>query len=111
MRGLFSSFRCAFSGILWALKTQRKLRIHAAATVVVILLGLAANLQAWKWCALWACIALVWMAELFNTALEALCDRLVPGQDEAVRRVKDAAAGAVLVTAIVSVIVAAIVFL
>ena len=50
------------------------------------------------------------MAELFNTALEILCDRVTSAHDEQIRRVKDAAAGAVLVAAIMSVIVAVIVF-
>ncbi len=107
---LFRSFRCAFSGIIWALRTQRNLRIHAAATLSVVILGWQVDLAPWKWCAVLGCIALVWMAELFNTALEILCDRVTSAHDEQIRRVKDAAAGAVLVAAIMSVIVAVIVF-
>lgn len=111
MRALLQSFRCALAGIGWALKTQRNMRLHALAAAGVIILGLMENLAAWEWCAVWLCIALVWAAELVNTALEALCDRLLPGQDEAVRRVKDAAAGAVLVCALASLLVATIIFL
>lgn len=107
---LFRSFRCAFSGIVWALRTQRNLRIHAAATLSVLILGWQVHLAPWKWCAVLGCTALVWVAELFNTALETLCDRVTPAHDEQIRRVKDAAAGAVLVAAIISVIVAVIVF-
>jgi diacylglycerol kinase (ATP) len=51
------------------------------------------------------------MAELMNSALEVLCDRITTEPDEHIRQAKDAAAGAVLVCAIISVIVAGIVFL
>ncbi len=108
---LLRSFRCAFSGIGWVLRTQRNLRIHAAATLTVVSLGLVVNLPDWKWCAVLGCIALVWVAELLNTALEVLCDRITQEQDESIRRIKDVAAGAVLIAAIISVIVTALVFL
>ena len=108
---LIRSFRCAFSGIGWALRTQRNLRVHTAATLTVVSLGLVVNLSAMKWCAVLGCIALVWVAELLNTALEVLCDRVSREQDESIRRIKDVAAGAVLIAAIISVIVAAMVFL
>jgi diacylglycerol kinase (ATP) len=108
---LLRSFRSAFAGIGWALHTQRNLRIHALATLCVISLGFTVNLSAWKWCTIFGCISLVWMAELMNSALEILCDRITTEPDEHIRRAKDAAAGAVLICAIISVIVAAIVFL
>lgn len=108
---LLRSFRCAFSGIGWALRTQRNLRIHALATVLVTALGLVDNITAWEWCAVLGCIALVWAAELLNSALEILCDRITTEPDEHIRLAKDAAAGAVLICAIISVIVAAFVFL
>jgi len=108
---LLRSFRCAFAGIGWALRTQRNLRIHALATLCVVSLGFAVNLTTWKWCAILGCISLVWMAELMNSALEVLCDRITTEPDEHIRRAKDAAAGAVLVCAIISIIVAGIVFL
>lgn len=111
LHSLLRSFRCAFAGIGWALRTQRNLRIHALASLCVISLGFWVNLAAWKWCAVLGCVSLVWMAELVNSALEVLCDRITTEPDEHIRRVKDAAAGAVLVCAIISVVVAALVFL
>ena len=81
------------------------------ATVAVIALGFIVNLPDWKWCAVLASIALVWMAELLNSALEILCDRITTEPDEHIRRAKDAAAGAVLICAIISSIVAVFVFL
>lgn len=111
LTGLLRSFRYAFSGIAWALRTQRNLRIHALATVGVIILGFVDNIAPWEWCAVLGCAALVWSAELMNSALEVLCDRVTTETDERIRHAKDAAAGAVLVCAIFSVVVAAIVFL
>ena len=111
MASLLRSFQHAFAGIAWALRTQRNLRLHALATVAVVVLGGVVNLADWEWVAIGLCIALVWMAELFNTAIEVLCDRLTREPDEQIRRVKDTAAGAVLVTAIVAAIVALIIFL
>jgi diacylglycerol kinase (ATP) len=110
IRPLLRSFYCAFSGIGWALRTQRNLRIHAAATVAVVVLGFVQNITAWEWCAILGCISLVWAAELMNSALEVLCDRITTDPDEHIRRAKDAAAGAVLVCAIISIVVAALVF-
>ncbi|MCX6853954.1 MAG: diacylglycerol kinase family protein [Verrucomicrobia bacterium] len=111
LSSLFRSFRCAFAGIGWALRTQRNLRIHALATAVVTVLGFGVNLPAWKWCAVLGCISLVWMAELMNSALEILCDRITTEPDEHIRRAKDASAGAVLVSAIISIVIATLVFL
>lgn len=110
MHRLIRSFRCAFSGIGRTLRTQANLRIHAAATLGVITLGWIDSLATWEWCVVLGCIALVWCAELFNTALEILCDRITTEPDESIRRAKDAAAGAVLVCAILSVIIAACIF-
>jgi diacylglycerol kinase len=108
---LLRSFRCAFSGIGWALRTQRNLRIHAVATIAVVVLGFAEGISEWEWCAVLGCVSLVWAAELMNSALEVLCDRITTEQDEHIRRAKDAAAGAVLICAMISIVVAALVFL
>ena len=110
LTGLLRSFRYAFSGIAWALRTQRNLRIHALATVGVIILGFVDNIAPWEWCAVLGCAALVWSAELMNSALEVLCDRVTTETDERIRHAKDAAAGAVLVCALFSVVVGVLVF-
>lgn len=109
--GLLASFRHALRGIAVSLRHQRNLRIHAVATVAVLGLGLAVGLPDWKWVALWLAIGLVWSAELLNTALEGLCDLVQPAHDARVRRIKDAAAGAVLVAALAAAAVGVGVFL
>jgi len=109
--GLLASFRHALRGIAVSLRHQRNLRIHAVATVTVLGLGLAVGLPDWKWVALWLAIGLVWSAELLNTALEGLCDLVQPAHDARVRRIKDAAAGAVLVAALAAAAVGVLLFL
>ena len=56
-------------------------------------------------------IALVWVAEGLNSALEYLCDAAVPEQNELIGKAKDVAAGAVLISALVALCVAALVFI
>lgn len=83
-RSLLSSFRCALTGLAWAFQTQRNLRLHVAASFLAVLAGLLAQLSVWKWCVLAGCLGLVVAAELLNTAIEMLCDRVIPELDEGV---------------------------
>lgn len=99
------SFGHAFGGIAQTLKDEHNAGIHAVATVAVCGLGLALELGPFAWCALVLAIVAVWAAELFNTALEALCDAAAPDVHPLVAKAKDAAAGAVLVAAVGAVVV------
>lgn len=84
--------------------------MHAIATLLVLGFGLWFNLADWEWCALILATGLVWVAELLNTALEALADRVSQAREEPIRRVKDAAAAAVLLAALSALTVGLIVF-
>ncbi len=110
LRGLPRSFQCAFHGLLCAMRTERNLRIHLTATVYVTAFGLLAGLEGWGWAAVLLCFGAVIAAELFNTALECLCDAVSPEQNPKIGAAKDTAAGAVLVLAIVALCVGAAVF-
>lgn len=107
---LVKSFGFALRGIGYVLATQANARIHLVAAAIVCacawILGLSAT--DWRWIVV--CIALVWFAELMNTAFEYLCDVLSPEHHEAVKRAKDIAAGAVLVCAGMAVVVGALTF-
>lgn len=107
---MLRGFGHAFAGLAWALRSQRNMKVHAVATLLVVALGLADNLARWEWCAVAFSIALVWVAELLNSALEELCNRVTLEQDPLIRKVKDMAAGAVLVAAAQAVFVAFLVF-
>lgn len=105
------SFGYAIRGVGLMLALQANARIHALATVVVVALGFVLGLERWEWCAVTGAIGLVWAAEGFNTALEALTDLVSPGAHPLAGRAKDIAAGAVLCAALAAAVIGLIVFL
>ena len=106
------SFVYAFRGIGHAIKTERHVRVHLAAVFYVALTAIlyGDSLRYTDWALLALACGLVIGAELFNTAIERLCDGLEPGHSPVVKVVKDLAAGAVLICAIAAVAIAAAVF-
>ena len=104
------SFGFAFQGAKALLRTQHNAWIHAIATSGVIVAGFYCHLTGHEWALLVAAIALVWMAEAFNTAIEFLADEISEEKRERLGHAKDVGAFAVLVAAISSVVIGAIVF-
>lgn len=103
--GRLRSFGFAFAGLRAVLTTQPNAWIHALATLLVVGLGLFLDVGRHDWCWLVAAIAVVWLAESFNTALESLADAAIPDSHPLVRRAKDSAAAAVLVAAIAAALI------
>ena len=93
------SFAFAFAGLGFMLRTQHNAWLHAVASLIVIGagIGLRVSLADWRW--LIVAMAMVWVAETFNTAVEYVCDVVSPGHSVAVKHAKDIAAGAVLICA------------
>lgn len=106
VRGVARSFRFAWRGLAFLLRSQANARIHAAATVLVIAAGLLLRLSPVEWCAILIAAAAVWIAEALNTSVEQLADAVAPSMHPLVERAKNVAAGAVLVAAITAVGVA-----
>jgi diacylglycerol kinase (ATP) len=100
---LLASFRFAFVGSGYVLRTQRNARIHTVASVAVLVVGLWLDLGPIEWAILSLTIALVWVAEFVNTAFEALVDLLSPNIHPLAKVGKDVAAAAVLIAALASV--------
>lgn len=94
------SFRYAIQGIEDLVRTQPNARFHLVVSLVVIAAGWYTRLALWEWCVVVICIALVWAAEAFNTAIEYLVDLVSPQQHPLAGKSKDAAAAAVLLTSI-----------
>lgn len=111
MRRLIKSFGYALSGIAYTVKTQLNFRIHLLAIAVVSCLGFVLSLTAAEWLWIVMAIGLVLVTELLNTAIELLVDLISPEYNATAGKVKDIAAGAVLVAAAISVITAAIIFI
>lgn len=104
-RNLLESFRFAFAGLWYALRTQRNTRIHLTIAAGVIALGLWLGLSCTQWAVLALTIGFVLVSEMLNTVAETLIDLVSPGYHPLAKVVKDVTAAAVLLGAIVSVIV------
>ncbi len=105
------SFAHAFAGFAFMLRTQHNAWLHLVATLAVVGAGFALRISAndWRW--LIAAMALVWLAEAINTAFEHLCDVVQPEFHPAVKRAKDIAAAAVLVSALAAALIGAMTFM
>jgi diacylglycerol kinase len=101
----------AWQGIMSFFRTEHNARIHAAFTLIVLLLGLLFHIAAWEWCMLVIIMSMVWMAEIFNTAIEKAMDHVSMEVHPRIKLVKDLSAAAVLLTAIAAVIIGLFVFI
>jgi diacylglycerol kinase (ATP) len=97
VRARLRSFVFAARGIRTMLASQHNARIHAAATLVVVALGLSLGISRLEWLGMVLAIVSVWTAEAINTAFEFLCDVASPEFHPLVEKAKDVAAGAVLI--------------
>ena len=104
------SFTYAFSGIIKSIKNEHNIRIHILLLIVAIIIAMMLKINYLEWCLLFIVIAMVITAELFNSAIEKLADIVNPDWNKKVMLLKDYSAGAVLVTAIVSLIVGCLIF-
>lgn len=94
------SFRYAFSGWWFVLRTQRNAWIHAVFSLAVILVSFWLRLSAQDWAMIIIAIAMVWTAEFINTALEAVVDLASKHEQDDLAKVgKDVGAAAVLIAA------------
>lgn len=105
------SFGYAFKGIASLIRKEHNAWIHCTAIVLVTLAGFHFGITPTEWCIVVLCFGLVLAAEGFNTAIERLVDLVSPDFHPIAGDVKDVAAGAVLICAIVSAIVGLIVFI
>lgn len=94
-----NSFRYAFSGWWFVIRTQRNAWIHAVVSIAVIVLSLWLGLNLRDWAVIVLTISMVWTAEFINTALEAVVDLASPSQHHLARVGKDVGAAAVLIAA------------
>ncbi len=100
-----NSFRYAFSGWWFVIRTQKNAWIHALASILVLLLAAWLRLKPYEWAVLILAIALVWISEFINTAIEAVVDLSTPNHHPLARVGKDVGAAAVLIAALASIVV------
>jgi len=109
-QSLYRAFGCAIRGILTAVQTERNMKIHIAAALIVFIAAALLQLDRMSWLFLLLAIALVFIAELVNTAVEAIIDLISPEEHVLARVAKDTAAGAALVAAVFAVVIGILVF-
>lgn len=107
---LFKSFGFAFEGILNTIKTERNIKIHLFATIVVVILGFILNISYLEWLICLLLFGLITSLELVNTSLEAVVDLATQERKPLAKKAKDAAAGAVLYSSIIAAIIGGIIF-
>lgn len=105
-----NSFGYALRGIAAAFRSEPNMKLHVLAAIEVIFLGWFFNITNPEWCWIILAIGLVWMAEIFNTALEKLTDLVSPDYHELAGQAKDLAAGAVLMAAFTALAIGILIF-
>ena len=105
-----NAFGYAFKGIYSFFKEEAHAKIHLAVFIMVLIAGVYFQITRLEWFIILICTALVFGLEMLNSALEKALDQIHPGQNENIGKAKDIAAGAVLMSAIVSVILGLMVF-
>lgn len=110
-RTLGDSFKNALEGIFYVIKAERNMKIHIASALVVILLSINYKLDKIETVFVCVAIGLVLVCELLNTAIEVLVDMVMESFHPKAKIVKDVAAGGVLMSAILSVVIGYIIFI
>ncbi|PZF73110.1 diacylglycerol kinase family protein [Taibaiella soli] len=105
------SFTFALAGIKDFWKSEPNARLHLIAAILAVIASFALHISRTEWLFVLLAITLVFAAEMFNTALETLCDKISPEIHPLIKKTKDLAAGGVLVTAAFAFITGMIIFL
>lgn len=108
--GLLKAFGYAFRGIWYTIRTQRNMKIHLIIAIIVLISAYRLDIKGTEMALLFFAIGLVMSAELINTAIETAIDVVVKNYHPLAGAAKDAAAGAVLLTVIIAVIIGWLVF-
>ncbi len=105
------SFKYAFKGLFYVVKTQTNMQIHLVIMMIVIFAGFYFKIDTVDWLFLILAIALVLVAEIVNTSIEEIVNFISPEYDAKAGLIKDLGAAFVLLAAIFAVVVGLIIFL
>ncbi len=106
-----ASYQYAMRGIWLAFRYEHFMSFHLVAAVAVFIVNYLLGIGQTEWLITLMLIGFVWMAEIFNTAIEKLADRVTQERDPMISQAKDLAAGAVLITCFVAVVCGLIIYL
>lgn len=111
IRKRIESFSHAIAGVRRFIGREHNARIHLFATIAVIGVARILDVSATDWAILAVVTGLVWVAEILNTCVEKIADLITLETHPEIKAIKDLAAGAVLVAAIVAVVVGSFIFI
>ncbi|XOV66973.1 MAG: diacylglycerol kinase family protein [Fluviicola sp.] len=107
---MINSFRNAFRGLFLLVKTERNFQTHIVVLIVVVSAGFFFDISRAEWAIILMMSAIIFGLEGLNSALEKLCDEVSMERKESIRNIKDIAAGAVLIAALIALVVGGLVF-
>lgn len=110
MKKFLASVRCAYSGIIYALATERNIRIHLFVFILALIAAVILGIPKIEFLLILGISAVTLPLELINTAIERLADKISPEYDEQIGVVKDVMAGAVMVSSFFALIIGLVVF-
>ena len=105
-----ASFGYAFQGLWYALRTQRNARVHVAIATLAVILGVVWRISTVEFAMIFTAIKGVFIAEMFNTVFELCVDLASPEYHPLAKIAKDVAAGAVLLSALLSIVIGLFIF-
>jgi len=111
LKARLKSFKYAFNGIFEFFSSQHNALIHLIAAIFVISLGIWLKITTIEWVFIILAIGIVFMAELFNSAIENLADSITLEFNETIKKTKDLSAAGVLVAAIFAALIGLIIFI
>jgi diacylglycerol kinase len=106
----FAGFKYALNGLWYALRTQRNARVHVSIAILAILAGIVLHISAVEFAMVFVAITGVFITEMFNTVFELCIDIASPDYHPLAKIAKDVAAGAVLLSAMLAVVIGLFVF-
>lgn len=102
LKKTLKSFKYAFRGVGTLAKSENNFKVHLLAVVLVLISGFSLRINKREWLIVLILIGFVLVAEVFNTAIEKLCDFVQPEYHTKIGEIKDLAAAGVLLAAIVA---------
>lgn len=108
---LYKSFGYAFQGIFNTIRTERNIKIHCVAAILVTIFGIWLQISRTEWMICFILFGLILALELVNTAVEATVDLCTEDRRPLAKKAKDAAAGAVLIAAIFAAVIGLMIFI
>lgn len=111
VRAFFKAFHYAAKGIVHSLRSERNMKFHTIALIVVTIAGLLTGLSITEWMIILILFGGMLSLEMLNTAIERVVDLVTTDHHPLAGQAKDVGSGAVLVFAIISAVIGLIIFL